>query len=55
MKQKEKVEVIKVFCKNCFFGGNIENHLIDCSNKQANPGGYKMGCWEIICKHYKQK
>ncbi|MDR2009943.1 MAG: hypothetical protein LBQ22_05630 [Bacteroidales bacterium] len=40
---------------NCSFGGSVENFLIDCSNKEANPGGYKKGTWEHICKHYKEK
>jgi hypothetical protein len=54
-KKQEQQTAQKVFCKNCHWGGNIENYLIDCHNKQANPGGFKMGCWEKPCNYFKKK
>lgn len=55
MAKKLQKEEPKVFCKDCFFGGTVENYLIDCSNKQANPDGYKKGCWAHVCRYYEKK
>ena len=52
---KKKQEVQKIYCRNCIHSGMEDNHLIDCSNKQANPRGYKMGTWLKECNHYSEK
>jgi hypothetical protein len=54
-RKEKQAEPTKVFCKDCYFGGTVENFLIDCSNKAENPGGYKMGCWARNCTNYKAK
>ena len=54
-KKKETETTAKVFCKACIWGGEIEGLLMDCSNTTANPGGYKVGVWGQICKHYKER
>lgn len=46
----------KVKCVDCkFCPGIIENHLVDCFSKEANPGGYKKGCWEHVCSSFQKK
>lgn len=55
MAKKVKPEVTKVYCRECIHSGEENNHLIDCFNKQANPGGYKMGCWARECNKYGKK
>lgn len=55
-KSVTKDQGIKVKCVDCIFcPGVIENHLVDCSNDKANPGGFKKGCWEHFCKYFKTK
>ncbi|MDL2310212.1 hypothetical protein LJC39_03750 [Parabacteroides sp. OttesenSCG-928-B22] len=55
MAKKVKQEAPKVYCRNCVYSGEENNHLIDCSNKEANPGGYKMGTWAKVCNYYGEK
>lgn len=44
-----------VDCKQCAFGGEVFNHMIDCNNKERNPRGYKVGYWPRPCSHFKKK
>jgi hypothetical protein len=50
-----KVQQEKVFCRDCVNSGKEENFLIECFDKHANPGGYKMGCWAKPCTHFQPK
>lgn len=55
-KSKTKDTAPNVRCIDCYFcPGVVVNHLVDCDNSQANPGGYKKGCWEHPCRHFKAK
>lgn len=51
----KKIEEPKVMCQECKFGGIVDNFLIDCSSKDANPDGYKKGTWAKACKYYVKK
>lgn len=52
-KQQNNTELID--CKQCVFGGEVFNHMIDCNNKERNPRGYKVGYWPRPCSHFKKK
>jgi len=53
---KKQEKTPQVLCINCAWGGNeIVNGLIDCSNKQETPNGFKKGTWPHLCKSYKNK
>ncbi|MDH6308016.1 hypothetical protein M2451_002535 [Dysgonomonas sp. PFB1-18] len=56
MAKKQLVNEVKVKCVDCIFcPGEPVNHLVDCTNKNANPGGHKKGCWAHVCRHFKNK
>lgn len=52
-KKSVKNQEEKVLCVDCIFcPGEIINYLVECSNKKANPGGYKVGSWAHVCKYF---
>ena len=52
----KQVEKKLVDCLKCQFGGTESiNHLTDCTNKERNPNGYKVGCWLKECKQFKER
>lgn len=55
MAKKDKKEQDKVMCQECCFGGNIENYMIECFNKNANLGAYKKGLWAKVCNYYVER
>lgn len=45
-----------VECKSCVSSGPVScNNLMDCTNKERNPKGYKVGDWPRKCKYFKPK
>jgi len=53
----KKVEIkVLVDCKLCqFSNGIVDNCMLECSNKLANPKGHKVGSWLKECRHYKKR
>lgn len=52
-KSEEKILVDCLQCEHC--GGEVVNIMVDCFNKERNPGGYKVGYWKRECRYFKQK
>lgn len=40
-------------CKNSI--GEVENYLVGCSNKHANPNNAKVGTYPRTCEFFKRK
>lgn len=64
MQQNQRINVMvkiaaqvvrKVYCRDCIYSGLGNNYLIDCRNKRANPGGFKVGVWAKNCYYYGKK
>ena len=56
MAKRVKKDRVLRDCKECEFSiGEPNNHMIGCSNKSVNPGGYKMGYWPRECNGFKKK
>lgn len=55
-KKSVKNQEVKVLCVDCIFcPGEVVNYLVECNNEKANPGGYKKGCWEHVCRYFVSK
>lgn len=53
MAKKEEEQSVR--CTDCIFSDVVVNYMTDCSNKEANPKGFKMGTYPRRCKHFKIK
>jgi hypothetical protein len=56
MAKKIETQLPEIRCEDCKNSlGKVENHLIGCSDKNANPGGYKMGNYPRRCRYFTKK
>lgn len=56
MAKKQETESVLVDCTLCESGSTeAVNFLVDCFNKERNPGGFKVGSWKKECRYYKRR
>lgn len=56
MAKKQGIAVPKIRCSDCKKAvGEVNNYLIGCSDKNANPGGFKMGTYPRWCEYFIKK
>lgn len=53
MAKKQDIDLPDVRCENCKKSiGEADNYLIGCSDTNANPKGYMMGCYPRKCRFF---